>query len=151
MQFVAAIAIGAAFFIGRSIASLEAGPLGSFGEAREVTWEPGLEVTSAISPDRKLVARRLAVGLGLNRFRLSFGSRSQPLGLFIATRKSGGGWSVRKRAPAGHWADFSPDGRYLSFVTALSGSALNVIPVDSGPSGPLFDRQANVWMIELRK
>jgi serine/threonine-protein kinase len=52
----AAIAVGAgAFFAGRHSAT-EAAPVVSFGRATKVTWDPGLEIAPALSPDGRSVA-----------------------------------------------------------------------------------------------
>jgi serine/threonine-protein kinase len=53
---LAGAAIVAAFFLGRSMRGGEDAPVMRFGQASQVTWEPGLEVTPAISPDGKQVA-----------------------------------------------------------------------------------------------
>ena len=76
----AVLAIAAAFLLGRSVADTGSTPLGRFGLATQVTWEPGLEVTPAISPDGKLVAYTAGDGTRSRIFvRPVAGGRAVPL------------------------------------------------------------------------
>jgi Tol biopolymer transport system component len=50
------LAVAGAFLLGRGLRGGAENPLGNFGQATQVTWEAGLEITPAISPDGKLVA-----------------------------------------------------------------------------------------------
>jgi Tol biopolymer transport system component len=59
-------------------------------------------------------------------------------GLYIARRAPDGTWRSALRHPAGWWPQWSPDGRFLSFTSGVSGSVL-VIPIDSGPPRLLYD------------
>ncbi len=94
------------------------------GPVVQVTHSPEQEQYVSWSPDGKSLA---------------FASQSQPLGLFIARRDSAGNWRTRKRVDVGHWSAWSPDSRYLSYVTNLLGGGLRVIPVDSGPPRAVYD------------
>lgn len=74
---------------------------------------------------------------------LAFASQSPPLGLFIAHRSTDGTWTSRQRLEAGHWAAWSPDGRFLSYSTLLGGlGGLRVVPADSGAPRTLVDETA---------
>jgi len=97
------------------------------GPVEQVTRTPEQEQQAAWSRDgRSLV----------------FASQSQPLGIFIARRDDEGRWQIRKRLDDGHWAAWSPDGRYVSYSTNILGGGLRVVPIDSGPSRALFDESA---------
>jgi eukaryotic-like serine/threonine-protein kinase len=79
-MLVAAALIVAAYLVGTLSRPAAANPLGRFGQATQVTWESGLEITPAISPDGKLVA--YAAGNG-SQFRIYVrpvaGGRDVPL------------------------------------------------------------------------
>jgi len=71
-----------------------------------------------------------------------FASQSQPLGVFVASRSGGGGWEIRKRLDDGHWLDWSPDDRYLSYAARLLGGGLRVVSADSGAPRAVYDETA---------
>lgn len=53
---VVTLAVALAFLAGRSMQRGDTTAVTRFGRAVQVTWEPGLEITPAVSPDGKLVA-----------------------------------------------------------------------------------------------
>ena len=64
-----AAAVVSAFLIGRSMSvGGAAGGLEQFGKATEITWEPGLELLPAISPDGKQVAYVVGNGTHMKIF-----------------------------------------------------------------------------------
>ena len=57
-----------------------ADPLGTFGQIRQVTWEPGLEITPVLSPDGKTVVYAAGNGTQFRLFiRSVAGGRATPL------------------------------------------------------------------------
>jgi Tol biopolymer transport system component len=69
-----------AFAVGRTTASVDAGPLGPIGSISQVTWEPGLEVTPVISPDGKTVVYAVSNGTQSRLYaRNVAGGRALPL------------------------------------------------------------------------
>ncbi|MBL0170979.1 MAG: serine/threonine-protein kinase [Gemmatimonadaceae bacterium] len=77
---VGVLAVGASmFFIGRAVGGTR-GSVEQFGQATQVTWESGLEIVPAISPDGKLVAYALGNGTRFKIFvRPVAGGRATPL------------------------------------------------------------------------
>jgi Tol biopolymer transport system component len=76
----AVVAVAGAFLIGRALGVRDGAPPLRFGRAMQVTWEPGLEITPAISPDGKLVAYSTGDGTRSRIFvRPVAGGRSVPL------------------------------------------------------------------------
>jgi Tol biopolymer transport system component len=73
-------AVAAAFVIGRRFGSAGDAPFARLGVSTQVTWEPGLEVTPAISPDGKMIAYSTGNGTASKIFvRPVSGGRVTPL------------------------------------------------------------------------
>ncbi len=81
--YIAAGALAAAvvaFFVGRHFRAVDDNPAERFGQATQVTWEPGLEIMPAISPDGKQVAYATGDGTRSRIFlRAVAGGRAVPL------------------------------------------------------------------------
>jgi len=82
-MLIGALALGgvaAAFFTGRSMGGTNDMPFARLGLMTQVTWEPGLEITPAISPDGKMVAYSAGNGTASKIFvRPVAGGRVTPL------------------------------------------------------------------------
>jgi serine/threonine protein kinase len=76
----AAVLATAAFAGGRLLGSASDDPLGNIGRFTQVTWEPGLEITPALSPDGKQVVYAVSNGTRSRLYLRSVtGGRATPL------------------------------------------------------------------------
>ncbi|HJU90822.1 MAG TPA: protein kinase [Gemmatimonadaceae bacterium] len=149
-MWLAAIAGGAALFaLGATWANRTAPSAPSFGAATKVTWDPGMEILPAISPDGKLVTYGAGISTKHRIFvRPVAGGRAVPLtadssehqsdprwspdGTKILYLERAGAFSVpssggvpRQEVPAGRGsivesASWSPDGNSIAFVISDS-------------------------------
>ena len=143
-------------------------PVGG-GEAERLTTDPADDFAPAPSPDgksfafhswrsgsRDIYVQRLEDG-GIETVTHSPRQEALPTWApdgkalaFSEIELAGGVWIVR-RGVNGQWAEpvrrvdhgsnpvWSPDGRSLAFLDALSGGAVDVVPVDSGPVRTVVD------------
>jgi len=94
------------------------------GPVQRVTNTPLQEAVAAWSPDGNALAFIEFTATG---------------GIWIARRTDGVWGAPVRRLDHGFWPNWSPDGRELSFSGSLTGGALKVMPVDSGPPRILID------------
>ncbi|MEP6779122.1 MAG: protein kinase [Gemmatimonadaceae bacterium] len=141
---VCAVMALASFFVGRAMSHQSTQPIGSFGAATKVTYEPGVETLPSISPDGKSVAYSAGpVGAWRIYIRQTAGGRIVPLTndsgavesnaawssdgkriLFLAQKgvfsAAGGGGDVRPEIPPPanseiRSATWSPDGKSIAY------------------------------------
>ncbi|MDQ3138452.1 MAG: protein kinase [Gemmatimonadota bacterium] len=94
------------------------------GPVQRVTNTPLQEAVAAWSPDGNALAFIEFTATG---------------GIWIARRTDGVWGAPVRRLDHGFWPNWSPDGRELSFSGSITGGALEVMPVDSGPPRILID------------
>ena len=111
--------IAAAYWLGGRTGGAAAPPL-SFGRSVKVTWDPGMEILPAISPDGRSVAYASGTTLGMRIFvRTVSGGRSIPLTDDTTGVQSHPSWS--------------PDGTRILF---LAGGGAFSAPAAGGPARP---------------
>ena len=144
-QVLGAIAIAVAAYLLGARRSHRVGPALTFGQATKVTWDPGLEVLPAISPDGKTVAyasgsaqrmrvfvRPVAGGRGIaltdDTTQVQAHPRWSPDGSRVLFLERGGvvsvpatGGAEKPEVPPGHTgpvisAAWAPDGKRIAYV-----------------------------------
>ena len=70
---------------------------------------------------------------------LAFMAVTPPSRIFLSHRDLSGEWQTTTRLNEGYWNQWSPDGGQLSYVNALNGGVLRVVPTDSGAPRKLYD------------
>ncbi len=111
--------VAGAYWLGGRIGGRAAPPL-TFGQSVKVTWDPGMEILPAISPDGRSVAYSSGTTLDMRIFvRTVSGGRSIPLTDDTAVVQSHPRWS--------------PDGTRVLF---LAGGGAFSAPASGGPARP---------------